>query len=226
MRCLLSTIVGVLTIATVAGCSGGGTAGTSDDAVADHARIAGTVMTRDRGPLPARAAAVEVTGQTSDTTIAALAATGSTWGGTITLRIVVSGTSGTSGSEDRASGCFTYHFAYPRTDDNGHPHEVSCGSRRPLDLTQPPQPTGVTASTRRVVTQVLMHLSAIDRAAAPAVRRSLSRALGADYTIDVGNQDHVVLGFVRYGEQCLTIAASRAHTTVKGPLHGDDCFGG
>ncbi len=216
----------VVACALVAGCSTTSTPRTLRSAVRDHAVTAGQVMTQVRGPLPARAAALAVAGHTADTTVQALTATGTTWGGVVTLRIEVADANGDFGSDEHATGCFTYRFAFPRDGDYGIPHEVVCGSGSPLDLTSRPLPTGVDAGTRATVVKAIARVAAPQRGHSETVHAALAGALGADYTITSGAEDRGVFTWVRYGDECLTAQTSPTEQRVSGPMRGPDCDGG
>lgn len=204
----------------------------SSSAVDRHASTAGNVMSSGRGPLPTRAAALGVTGHSqaadSATTITALAAHGTTWNGSVVLRIVVE-TSDGLGASHRSSACFDYLFRYPRTTDSGVPQAVACQHRQPINLRQPPLPKGISVSTKRTVASVMAHAVTATPFTAALARRDLTQALGSDYTYDVGPEPHepgTLDGFVRYGEQCLKVHVNDGVSDVTGPFTGDTCFGG
>ncbi|SHH00224.1 hypothetical protein SAMN05443575_3061 [Jatrophihabitans endophyticus] len=205
-------------VAVLAACSS-----PAADAVQQHADTAGVVMTRVRGPIPARVAAASVTGTAADTTIDAMAVRGSTWGGSVVLRIVVN-RHAVDVRGSTATRCYRYSFAYPRASDWGKAHETTCPTTRPLDVEHPAMPAGVTARTRVVTVRTLAGLHG-DRARAAAVRAALVAALGSDYTVTVGRQlPHYV--WIRYGDECLTAQVAARTTHVDQPRSGDDCFGG
>lgn len=220
---MLATVCGCV-LATGCGASHGSNG--LDSKIDEHAVTAGYVMTQVRGPLPARAVALRVTGQTPYTTIQALTATGSTWGGVVTLKIDVTDDKPTFGSAEHATRCFTYRFAYPRNPDYGTPHPSSCGQRPPLNLTSTPLPAGVDARTRTAVQRALGKLSPSQRGQSEAVKATLAHALGPDYTIDGGPQDNGVGILVRYGDQCLTAETSPTQQRVSQPRNGANCYGG
>lgn len=183
-------------------------------------------MTQIRGPLPARAAAGRVTGAVNGTTIQAVALHGTTWGGTVTLRISVELDGGAPFQQSqRTTRCYRYDFAYPRRSDDGRAHETTCPTTRAIDVDQPPLPAGITAGTRTTARRALTALSADRRNDDTAIRAALVTALGTDYTMSVSLEiPHFV--WIRYGDGCLTAQVS-AHTLHVGqPQFGDACFGG
>lgn len=197
----------------------------SDAQVIRHARTAGEVMTQVRGPLPARAAAARVTGAVDNTVISAAAVHGTTWSGSVTLRITVTLTRTRPHRPDETSRCYRYVFAYPKTSNYGAPHAVSCPHTPAVNVNVPPLPTGVDGTTAAKTSRALNAMSPDARDDPRAIHAALVSALGADYTVTVGAQrPHFV--WVRYGDQCLTARVSPAVVDVDAPRHGDDCFGG
>ena len=222
----LVVAAGVLLSGLLAAC-GSPTARPSAGAdVRRHADVAGTVMSRNRGPVPAGAVAAAVVGTKDDTTIAALTAAGSTWGGTVVLRITVDRGSGTVADVDRASRCFVFRFRFPRTGDDGRPHGAACPAGAPLRLSAAAYPVGVDSSTRIAVTAAVGHLSAADRTVASRVTAALRTAVGRYFVVSAGVLAPGVFAWVRYGETCLTVQTSARSLQVSAPRQGNDCFGG
>lgn len=220
-------VITVWACVLVSGCAGSHGSNGLAAKIDEHAVTAGNVMTQVRGPLPARAVALQVTGQTPYTTIQALTATGSTRGGVVTLKIEVIDEEPSFGTADHATQCFDYRFSYPRNADYRTPHPSSCGQRPPLDLTSPPLPVGIDAGTRTAVQRALGTLSPHQRGQSEAVKATLARALGPDYTIEGGPEDSGVFTWVRYGDQCLTAQTSpTTEQRVSQPRHGPNCYGG
>lgn len=194
--------------------------------VSQHAVTAGIVMTRSRGPLPARAVALAVAGHGIDDTIDALAADGTTWGGSATIRISVENHNGTFGSIEDSSACFRYRFTYPRASDWGKPHRVNCDEVHVIDLTTPALPAGITATTRQTLLRVDAHLTAMQRSDATELARSVRAALGPDYTISGAPEGSGVFVSVRYGDGCISMDTSEPITRISQPIQGPACFGG
>ena len=222
-----AVVITVSACVLASGCSASSGSSQLASKVEQHAVTAGNVMTRVRGPLPARAAALQVTGKTPDTTIQALAATGSTWGGVVTLSIEVADNNGSFGTARQVIRCFTYRFAYPRNPDYGMPHPQECGQQPPLDLTSPPlPPNGVDARTRTAVQKALSTLPPTRRGDSDAVKAALAHALGPDYLIEGGSENGGAFAWVRYGDQCLTAQTSSTEQRVSQPRNGVNCYGG
>lgn len=220
-------VITVSACVLASGCSASSSFSQLGSKVEQHAVTAGNVMTQVRGPLPARAAALKITGQTPDTTIQAIAAKGSTWGGVVTLKIDVTDHNGSFGTAQHVIRCFTYRFAYPRNPDYGTPHPLKCGQRPPLVLTSPPlPPDGVDARTRTAVQKALSTLPPTRRGDSDAVKAALAHALGPDYLIEGGSQHGGSFAWVRYGDQCLTAQTSPTEQRVSQPRNGVNCYGG
>lgn len=190
-----------------------------------HAETAGNAMTRERGPLPATVIANRVTGggPDSDRTIEALAATGSSVDGEVTLRITVRDDGGVWGEPQQLVECFTYRF---NLKERGTPHKVPCTDTPALDLHDPTVPDRVDDSTRQIVVDALDRLAAQQRAEPATVRAALSEALGPHYSVWSGMQDSEVFTWVEFGGTCLTVQTTSATQVVSEPLRGKDCSGG
>ena len=215
--------VGAAVLVLVTGCSS-----RSQSAVERHAQTAGDVMTRDHGPIPARAAALLVTGEVGDTRIDAVDLHGTTWGGSVTLRITVTLTKN-FGSPDVSTGCYRYSFSYPRQDDWGRPAGVHCPSGPALRLSAAGLPSGVTDQTRVEVVRAVSGLASSDRGVPQPVAQRIRATIGPAFTVQSGTADgptSTAFTWVRYGETCLKAQTSAREIDVSRPISGNDCFGG
>ncbi len=218
-----AAVVGAALLVVLTGCSSD-----SESAVERHAQTAGDVMTRTRGPIPARAAALLVTGNVGDTRIDAMDLHGSTWGGSVTLRITVTRTKEFS-SPDISTGCYRFSFAYPRRGDWGEPSGVDCPSGPALRLSAAGLPSAVTDQTRTAVVHALSGLAPNERGVPTTVAQRIRSAIGPAFTVQPGTAEGVAstaFTWVRYGDTCLTAQTSAQAIEVSEPVHGDDCFGG
>lgn len=214
-----------LCVLVVAGCSGASNSAAAS--VHQHAVTAGNVMTRPRGPVAARAVALAVAGQGTDDTIDALAADGTTWGGSATIRISVENQNGAFGSTEDSTACFRYRFTYPRASDWGQPHQLNCDEVHVVDLTRPALPSGITSATRTTLLHVVARLLAAQRADAAVLTQSIRTTLGPDYTIAGAAQGAGGFVWVRYGDGCISVDASDPNRPQVGqPIQGLACFGG
>jgi hypothetical protein len=218
-----SAVVGAALLVALTGCSSAG-----ESAVDRHAHTAGDVMTRARGPIPARAAALLVTGEVGDTRIDAMEVHGSTWGGSVTLRITVTVTRQFD-PPSVSTGCYRYSFAYPRQGDWGVPSGVHCPPGPALHLSAAGLPAGVTEQTRTEVVRAVSAVAAVDRGTPSMVAQRIRAAVGPAFTVQPGTADGTAataFTWVRYGDTCLTAQTSEQSIEVSQPEHGDDCFGG
>ena len=210
-----------LCVACGSSSQGGGAAA---QAVASHAAEAGIVMTRGQRPISARSAAALVVGSNGDTRIDALQAEGTTYRGTVVLRISVDQNSGLV-SHQQSTECFDYRFRHRLDDHVPHPRP-SCPSSVPLSLTPSTTP-GVSAQTVRAVRSAVAALPAAQRVRVTPVRQAVLAAVGPGYTVLVQRQADGVQVRVASGNQCMTatVASGGAvHTSI--PMNGTDCAGG
>ena len=178
------------------------------------------------GPLPVRAAALSVTGRGVDDTITAVQASGSTWGGSVTLRITVADPSGAFGSDEHSTACFRYRFTYPRNPDWGTPHQVQCSSNRPLDLNHPRLPAGISDATHKTVVAAVARLTEVQRRSPVDLTQAIQTAIGRYYTIRASRHGRGAFAWIRYGDECMSVRTSGAGPRVSNPLQGLDCSGG
>jgi hypothetical protein len=189
-----------------------------------HADVAGTVLVRGFEPQPSRWAAWTVAGQRDDTTIDAMSATGTTWNGSLVLRITVD-IARNGFDRDGTTRCYRYDFQHVDTDDNV-PHRLDhCPVTPALVLTAPPPAPALDAQDAHALAQAL---DALPARTVPAVRRVLASRFGPPAVTSaapgVGNITFAVND--GYGQRCL-------HGTLppRGPAritaaHGTDCRGG
>ncbi|MEO9240679.1 MAG: hypothetical protein ABI418_21620, partial [Jatrophihabitantaceae bacterium] len=85
-----------------------------------HAEVAGTVMLRSIDPIPAEWAAYQVAGRVGDTTIEAMSATGTTWQGSVVLRITVTIPHTGFGQDETSIRCYSYGFQHRIEDYQPH----------------------------------------------------------------------------------------------------------
>jgi hypothetical protein len=182
-------------------------------------------MAQQTGRVPVRQVAALVVGARGETTVDALAVTGTTYGGAATLRITVDHESGTL-AHDRVSECFRYDFRHSL--DDHVPHRLSrCPGGAPIALRPSPPPPGVSDKTAATVRRVLAALSGAQRRDPAAVRRQLVRAVGPGVQIDVQATGRGLSVSVRSADQCLSASVSAAGAvTVGQPAHGTSCRGG
>ncbi|HZZ97982.1 MAG TPA: hypothetical protein VFE19_13245 [Jatrophihabitantaceae bacterium] len=198
--------------------------GSAAQAVASHAGEAGIVMTRGQRPISARSAAALVVGSRGDTRIDALQADGTTYRGSVILRISVEQNSGLV-SHQQSTECFDYRFRHRLDDHVPHPRP-SCPSSAPLSL-RPSTAPGVSARTVRAVRRAVAALPAAQRVRVTPVRQAVVAALGPGYTVIAQPQAGGVQVRVTSGNQCMTatVASGGAvHTST--PMNGTDCAGG
>jgi len=205
----------------LAGC--GATESDAERAADRHAETAGTVMLRGFDPVPARDAAWRVAGHVNGTTIEALRADGTTWNGTIVLRITVDRS--TAWTEDSSVRCYEYDLRH-RIDDY-RPHHRDCPKTPPLVLTQPPSPPPLTADALARWRRALAGLAPSERQDPAAVRRATGRVFGPPAVVGAARIPTGVEVGVRSGDECVTAVLPPTGAPRLGPsAHGTDCRGG
>lgn len=143
------------------------TAAKQADAVAN---TAGTVMLRGLGPIPAQDAAWQVVGTLSDRSIEALQADGTTYQGTVVLRI----TTGLDAGQGARPVTRCYRYLFRRRIDDVHPQSLaSCPTRPALSLTSPPPAVAVTEGTRSTLIAALNTLTPAELNSPAAIRTAL-----------------------------------------------------
>jgi hypothetical protein len=215
--------VSLLLLLSLIGCSGARDRA-SARAADHHADVAGTVLIRGFEPQPSRWAAWTVAGHRGDTTIDAVSATGTTWNGSLVLRITVD-LARNGFDRDRTTRCYRYDFRHIDTDDNV-PHRLDhCPPTPVLVLTAPPPAPALDAADAHTLAQAL---NALPARTVPAVQRLLASRFGPPAVTSAapGVGDITFAVNDGYGQRCL-------HGTLppRGPAriiaaHGTDCRGG
>lgn len=172
--------------------------------------------------MPATDAAWGVVGTGVDDTITALVATGTTYSGSVVLRISVY-----SSEADQSTTCYRYSFTH--SGDDSRPTKLaSCPTGPALTLTTPaPEPVVDTTARLNALTALLHHLTPAQRDDPAAVRKALAAIFPppigvyadqtSDGTLEVGARtfDTCVAGYV----------SPQMRVSVY-PAHGADCHGG
>jgi hypothetical protein len=220
---LIAAIVALLAV----GCSSGARSGPTARAQADRtAERAGTVMTRADYAVPSTAAAWQVVGQKGDTTVDVLTATGTTWKGSVTLRVTVDITAGDF-EKDTATRC--YRFAFDRSDQNdADAHALTrCPTGAAIALASPAAGPALSATEARELGAALGRLSAKQRGAPETVRHLLAGRFPPPSTTTVGRVTATAVSIdVHYQDRCLIgeLPAIGTPRIVAGA--GTDCRGG
>jgi hypothetical protein len=208
----------------LAGCGASGGAGSATDKAADqHAQAAGVVMTRSLDPEPSKWAAYAAVGTAGDTTIEALQADGTTYDGTVVLRITVERNAGQFNSA-KSVRCYRYRLAH--TTDDATPQQLDCPATAALTLATPPAAPDLSTAGAKRLTAVLTTLSSAQRADQAAVRAVVTKAFGPPAIVTVGSQAQEISINVRAEEQCLLAMLAPTGAPAVRPVHGPDCRGG
>ena len=215
-------------LALLAGCGSSGGHGNSaggdtDKAADQHARAAGVVLTRSLDPEPSSWAAYAVVGTAGDTTIEALRADGTTYDGTVVLRITVQRN---AGRFDSASSVRCYRYRLAHTTDDATPAQLDCPATGALSLTAPPAAPDLSSAGAKRLTSVLAGLDAQRRSDPAAVRAAVVTAFGPPAIATVGPQGQQLSINVRAGERCLIGTLAPTGTPAVRPVQGTDCRGG
>lgn len=206
---------------TLAACSAAESA--TERAADRHAETAGLVMLRGIDPIPAQDAAWAVAGHVNGTTIEALRAEGTTWRGTVVLRIEVD--QSTAWTSHRATRCYEYDFRH--SIDDFRPHHRACPRTSPLVLTSPPSPPPLTDAALARLRRTLAALDPAHRRDPTAVQRATATVFGPPAHVGaVRVSTGVELG-VRSGDECVTAEVPPTGSPIIGPeRRGADCRGG
>lgn len=212
-------------LALLAGCGASArTGGGSVDSAADqHARAAGVVLTHSLDPEPSRWAAFAVAGTVGDTTIEALQADGTTYAGTVVLRITVERNPGQFDSA-RSVRCYRYRLAHTTADAT--PLHIDCPATAALALTSPPAAPDLSTAGATRLSTVLARLSVAQRTDQAAVRAAVVAAFGPPAIVTVGRQAAGMSINVRAEQQCLLATVAPAGAPAVRPVQGPDCRGG
>ena len=174
----------VLTVVTLAlsGCGAGSLLETSAERSADrHATIAGTVMIRDNWQRSANDAAYMVVGRGTDDTIDALKVEGTTYHGTVVLRITVEDSN--EFGDGPATRCYQYIFRHQGDDQT--PARVPC-TGQVVTLTEPLVEPSFDPPAAAKLAGVLRRLVAQHTADAATIQRQVQAAFGPPVTVQAG----------------------------------------
>ena len=201
----------------VAGCSAGHVVtSASARSAAAHATTAGMVMSQDPAERSANDAAWLVVGQNGDTTIEALEATGTTYDGTVVLRITVQG-SGTF-ADDTATRCYSYHLVHRIGAST--PTALTCPPVQPVRLTSPAaKPDLTTAAEMSRFHRVLADVRPSGATYAARVVAALTAAFPPPLVVSAAYiQRGVLQAAVRSSATCLVgyVSATRQITISAG----------
>jgi hypothetical protein len=209
----------------IAGCAGHIGQSASRRSVDSHAQTAGIVMTRAPYESPSPTAAWTVAGQSGDTEIEALTANGTTWKGTVVLRITVRIDRGPR-PEDLTTRCFRYDFNQADANDS-RPHALSCPSTPALELASPPPAPDLGTVQAQSLARALEALTASQRLDVSAVNTLLKSRFPAPAVTSAAplDPDTVSIG-VHYADACIIGELPRAGAARLVATHGADCRGG
>jgi hypothetical protein len=205
----------------VTGCTAGETA--SQRSADAHAVTAGEVMSRGgRPPISASDAAWAVVGTGVDDTINALSATGTTYAGSVVLRITVN-----HSTFDEYTSCYRYSFKHS-VDDFRPAKLKTCPTSAPLTLTSPPpEPVVDTPARIAALTALLHHLTPAQRNDPASIRSELVAIFPPPISVYA---DKISDGTVEVGartfDTCVAAYVSPQDQVSVHPAHGADCHGG
>lgn len=214
-----------LTALTLAAYAGSSLAPPSAGEGERHAVTAGNVMTRSLYPVPAVAAAWEVTGRSRDTTIDALTASGTTWAGSIVLRVDVSLNASTFNA-DRTTRCYRYTFAH-RIDD-ATPHALDrCPPGPALVLTAPPPGPDLSATRAAQLDAFLQRLNPAQQHDPTVIAALLVKQFPSPSSTSASQAGIGVVSLrVAYADRCLLGQLGPGDVVRSTAAHGTNCQGG
>ena len=222
-RCGQVAVIAVITAIGLGGATACGIVESSSQRSADkHALTAGEVMVRGIAPIPARDAAWYVVGRGTDDTIEALAASGTTYSGTVVLRITV-----VSSESDSSTTCYRYTFTHSMNDI--HPDRLGGCPRTPaLTLTTPAPLPDVTSADRLAKLTALLHrLTPAQLADPSSVRSPLVSIFPPPISVATDRApDGTFEMEARTVQTCVYATVTTRGQVGVYPGHGTDCRGG
>jgi len=188
-----------------------------------HAVTAGRVMTRTDYAMPSTSAAAMVVGTAGDTTIEALVAAGTTWDGSVLLRIRVRVDPGKFDS-DTTTRCYRYDLDH--TTDEARPAPTDCPATAPLVLTSPPpgpdlsaDATALAAAFDQVPTEQRLNVQ--------YVAGLLRQQFASPAEVMVGLSDPLTMSAtVSFEDRCLLGILPSTGAARVASARGSDCHGG
>lgn len=189
-----------------------------------HASNAATAMVQSQFEIPTAYAASNVVGTSSDTTIDAMRATGTTYNGTVVLRITVSIASGMYEGDHYAQRCYEYDFNH--TSFSNEPQQVRCPSGAPLNLQNLP-PLALADTDSPKLLQTLNNIPAANRNNVTVVKEAVTTAFPYPKDVTVVSNKNGIEVSIKSGTTCLTGAVtSNTAVTVGKVASGYACLGG